>query len=348
LREAFQSQGISFVEWHLGQGGSFDLSAIPPEGVFYSRMSASSHTRGHRFAAEHTHTVLEWLELHRRRVINGSRALSLEISKIRQYRALEQLGIKTPRTVVVSANLEDGKERYVNTITTAAKKNYIDTPFLTKHNRSGRGLGVRLFKEHQYLKNYLESFQYEIPVDGIMLLQEYIHSPDFSVVRCEFIGGKFIYAVRINTSDGFENCPADFCSVIQNFKSKFEIIKDFDHPIIGQYERFLKENQIGIAGIEFVVDREGNLFTFDVNTNTNYNFAAEKVAYGEMIGMVEIAKYLNQELQKEVGSPIPQDPQLTTQCSKHKEEGPNFPQRILYEIGSALSGFAAKVGFNSG
>jgi len=41
LREAFQSQGISFVEWHLGQGGSFDLSAIPPEGVFYSRMSAS-------------------------------------------------------------------------------------------------------------------------------------------------------------------------------------------------------------------------------------------------------------------------------------------------------------------
>jgi len=34
LREAFQSQGISFVEWHLGQGGSFDLSAIPPEGVF--------------------------------------------------------------------------------------------------------------------------------------------------------------------------------------------------------------------------------------------------------------------------------------------------------------------------
>jgi glutathione synthase/RimK-type ligase-like ATP-grasp enzyme len=65
-------------------------------------------SRGHRYAAEHTHTVLEWLELHGRRVINGSRALSLEISKIRQYRALEQVGIKTPRTVVVTANPEVG------------------------------------------------------------------------------------------------------------------------------------------------------------------------------------------------------------------------------------------------
>lgn len=45
LREAFNSLGIHFVEWHLGKGGAFDFSSIPPEGVFYSRMSASSHTR---------------------------------------------------------------------------------------------------------------------------------------------------------------------------------------------------------------------------------------------------------------------------------------------------------------
>ena len=45
LRDSFEKQGIHFVEWHLGKGGSFDFNSIPPEGVFYSRMSASSHTR---------------------------------------------------------------------------------------------------------------------------------------------------------------------------------------------------------------------------------------------------------------------------------------------------------------
>jgi len=285
------------------------------------------------------------LELYGRKVVNGSRALSLEISKIRQYRALEKLGIKTPHTVVISGNIQDGKERYGDAIVTAAEKSFKNCSYLTKHNRSGRGLGVRLFKESQYLKNYVESVQYEVPVDGITLLQEYIQSPDNSVVRCEFIGGKFMYAVRINTSEGFENCPADYCSVIQNFKTKFEIIPNFDHPIIAQYEQFLQENQIGIAGIEFVVDMAGNLYTFDVNTNTNYNLAAEKTFYGTMTGMMEIAKYLNKELQEITGTSIP-EPELTTSDFQSVEyhrtdDSTTFPQRVLYSIGSILSGLAA-------
>lgn len=45
LREAFSKLNIELVEWDFGYGGQFDFSAPPPEGVFYSRMSASSHTR---------------------------------------------------------------------------------------------------------------------------------------------------------------------------------------------------------------------------------------------------------------------------------------------------------------
>ena len=36
-----------------------DFSNIPPNGVFYNRMSASSHTRGHRYAPEDTKIVFE-------------------------------------------------------------------------------------------------------------------------------------------------------------------------------------------------------------------------------------------------------------------------------------------------
>ncbi len=98
LKVQLRTLGLPFEEWYLNRG-QLDLSAPPPLGVFYNRMSASSHTRDHRYAAEHTAAVLSWLEGYDRRVINSSRALQLEISKVAQYAALNSHGIRTPRTV---------------------------------------------------------------------------------------------------------------------------------------------------------------------------------------------------------------------------------------------------------
>src|SRR6516225_1237773 len=101
LAQALDQRQLPWTEWFL-DAGTFDLAAPPPPGVFYNRMSASSHTRGHRFSAELTAAVLAWLEGHGRRVVNGSRALDLEISKLRQYAALEAASIRTPDTVLVA------------------------------------------------------------------------------------------------------------------------------------------------------------------------------------------------------------------------------------------------------
>lgn len=57
LRAAFDELGVPFTEWFLDEG-TVDLTVPPPDGVFYNRMSASSHTRGHRYAPEHTAAVL--------------------------------------------------------------------------------------------------------------------------------------------------------------------------------------------------------------------------------------------------------------------------------------------------
>ncbi len=57
LAEAFDRHALPWTEWLLDEG-AFDLSAPPPAGVFYNRMSASSHTRDHRFSAELTAAVL--------------------------------------------------------------------------------------------------------------------------------------------------------------------------------------------------------------------------------------------------------------------------------------------------
>ena len=98
LRAAFAELALPYAEWFIDQG-TLDLAATPPQGVFYNRMSASSHTRDHRYAAELTGGVLAWLERHGRRVINNGRALQLEISKVAQYAALARHGIRVPHTI---------------------------------------------------------------------------------------------------------------------------------------------------------------------------------------------------------------------------------------------------------
>jgi glutathione synthase/RimK-type ligase-like ATP-grasp enzyme len=249
-----------------------DLGAVPPEGIFYNRMSASSHTRGHRFAPEYTGAVLAWLKSHGRTVINGERALQLEVSKVAQYEALKTFGVATPHTVAVV-----GKER----IAAAAER--IRFPVILKHNRAGKGLGVKLVFSRAALDEHIASNGFEESVDGITLVQQYINSPTPFITRVEFVGGRFLYAVRVNTSQGFELCPANACQV-ENVADacptvvsadKFEIIRDFEHALIPQWEAFLAANDIRIAGIEFIVDAEGRSYTYDVNTNTNYNADAE-------------------------------------------------------------------------
>ena len=298
LRAAFAELALPYAEWFLDQG-VVDFSAAPPQGVFYNRMSASSHTRGHRYGPEYTGAVLAWLEAHGRRVVNDARALQLEISKIAQYAALARHDIRVPRTVAAV-----GRAMIVE----AARK--FSGSFITKHNRAGKGLGVHLFHDLGTLRRYVESDAFQDSVDGITLIQEYIRAPELVITRAEFVGGRFLYAVRVDTTLGFELCPADVCDVSGVFcpageaaapTPRFHIVRKFEHPIIERYRRFIAVNGIGIAGIEFIMDRAGELYTYDVNTNTNYNSAAE--AEARIYGMRAIASYLGEELKKLARAP---------------------------------------------
>ena len=73
--------------------GILNIGKEPEKGVYYNRMSASSHTRGHRYAPELTEQVLTWLEnkgTEAVRVINGTSAINLEVSKLKQYILLQK------------------------------------------------------------------------------------------------------------------------------------------------------------------------------------------------------------------------------------------------------------------
>ena len=192
-----------------------------------------------------------------------------------------------------SRNLADGlsvlTEMINNKECIIKSANIFRKPFITKHNRAGKGLGVKLFNNKKELDSYVSGKDFETSIDGITLLQEYIDAKPKIITRVEFVNSKFVYAVEVDASDGFELCPAcpeepedvpetqffgEYCPTIGN---KFRIIKNFkENEIIKKYEKFIQANGIEIAGIEYIKDKEGIIYTYDVNTNTNYNSQAEK------------------------------------------------------------------------
>ncbi|NBB84804.1 MAG: alpha-L-glutamate ligase [Bacteroidetes bacterium] len=281
LRRALKARGVPFEEWFVNEG-HFDVTGEPPEGVFINRMSPSSHTRGHEMSVEHTRHLLAWLDHHGRRIINGPHVFELEISKVRQHAALEQTGIRTPHTRVVIGEAE--------ALRRAADG--FPTPFITKHNRGGKGLGVQLFPSPEAFDEALDQGQINFPPDGVMLLQQYIQPAAPFITRCEFVDGELLYAITSDTSEGFELCPADACRTeagpeADTPASLFARREEVPSALIDTYKTLLQREGIDMAGIEFVEDAAGRTWTYDINTTSNYSPDVEQ-AHG-LDGMGAVA-----------------------------------------------------------
>ena len=309
LREAFDELGVPLVEWVL-EDGSIDLTSVPPQGVFWSRLSASSHTRERAHAKEYSRAVLRWLESHGRRTVNGSSVVEIEVSKVVQYALLRAAGFTVPHTIAVFGTAD---------LKTRARE--LALPFIIKHNRGGKGLGVRKFSTYDEFDLYVDSAEFEEASDGITLLQEFVESADQSITRAEFAGGTFVYAVRVDTSAGsFELCPADACQVdfsalavcavpgsesaadaqaaadegTAPFRERFDI--DATDPLIVKLEAFLAAHGIEVAGVEFIEKADGTPVVYDVNTNTNYNSDVEAIT--KRSARLALARFLGAELEK--------------------------------------------------
>lgn len=291
---AFEARGEAFVDWDLSEG-SIDLSVPPPVGLFYNRMSASAHSRGHRYSPEFAGAVIAWLAAHGRPVINGPGAIALEVNKAAQLARLERAGVPVPRTI---AALGDAK-------VAEAAMQFAPGPVIVKPNRGGKGLGIQLFENAAEAAERARSGTLPGSTDGITLLQAYVATVDGSVTRAEFIGGKLFYAVRIDTGGTFELCPADVCAPEEAAETGgplFTVVDDAVEPELeAAVEAFLRDAGIDIAGVEFARDVWGNPFVYDVNTNTNYNPDAEAAA--GVSAPRALVDYLIRERNRRLASP---------------------------------------------
>lgn len=286
LDAALTEAGVPHQELFLDTG-VVDVTGEPPNGVFFNRLSGTAHTRNHPLAVEHARAVLRWLEAHGRRVVNGSEALEIAMSKAALTAALATFGIRTPRTVAAVG---------VNRLEEAAAS--FEGPFLVKPNRSGKGVGIQKFDTVEELVHAVDSGEFGGgSIDGVYVVQEYIRSPEPFITRCEFIGGEFTYALASRPSGGFNLCPTDVCQVpgaVADDEPRFRIREGFSHPILDTYRRFLRHHRIEVAAIEFITDEQGRPYTYDLNINTNYNSEAEQIA-GKS-NMRVMAHFLGREL----------------------------------------------------
>jgi len=279
LRRALADRGLEWVE-HFVDGGVIDLASLPEDAVYINRMSPSSHTRGHQAGVVYTRELLGWLEATGRRVVNGSRAFTLELSKVQQHASLDAFGIRTPRTIAVVGNA-DPRE--------AARQ--LPAPFITKHNQGGKGLGVQLFEDHESFDAYVEAEMLEPSPDGVLLLQQYIRPAQPFITRVEIVDGRFLYAIRSSTEGGFELCPADACTIGDSMcpvggeaeaqtddgETRFQLRAEITaaDPLVRQYVAFMATHRLDVAGIEFVEDADNTRWTYDINGTSNYNGGVE-------------------------------------------------------------------------
>jgi hypothetical protein len=267
------ARGINYVKLNASSH-SFDPAAAGPDfSLLFNRMSASAHVRGNGQAIFFTQSYLAYLETVDVRVVNGSRAFSLEISKARQLQLFNSLGLRFPKTHVVNC---------ANEILAAALQ--IGFPLLVKPNIGGRGAGIVRVDSMEQLEAAIDKASLNFGIDQTALVQEFIPARNGHITRVETLGGKFLYAIDIFTSGrSFNLCPAEICQVesasafledstggAPNPRLKVEACKA---PLstIDAVEKIAAFGGIDVGGVEYMVDdRDGSIVYYDINALSNF------------------------------------------------------------------------------
>jgi hypothetical protein len=231
-----------------------------------NRMSPSSWLRNSRTSAFATLDFLLYLEDIGVPVINGSQAYGYEISKARQLRLLERLGVAHPRARVINHPAE---------VVEAADG--LAYPVLVKPNIGGSGAGIRSFDDPDALRRAADAGELEFGPDDTALVQEHLTPEGNAIVRVEFLDGRFLYAIRISLMpNSFNLCPADYCElpgVADGVSGRGLPIEGYRPPesVIEEAGRLLSATGADLGGVEYLVDtRTGQPHFYDINALSNF------------------------------------------------------------------------------
>src|SRR5689334_12616676 len=99
LFAALQRRAVNFKSLDLKRG-AFNPHGFPEARLYFNQASPSAYVRGNTRAVPFALSLMRSLELSGARVLNGSRAFALELSKSAQAALLGTLNVPHPRSMV--------------------------------------------------------------------------------------------------------------------------------------------------------------------------------------------------------------------------------------------------------
>lgn len=269
LFAALERRNVDFAAFDLKRA-VFDPDRIPQASLYFNQASPSAYVRGNARAVPLALSLMRSLELGGARVLNGSRAFLLELSKSAQAALMRQLGIVHPRTLAfndVDAALNAWGDRW---------------PALLKPEQGGSGARMYLLHSADELIRLLHDRPDLWLPDNLLLLQEYFDvDPARGIVRMEFLGGELLYAMRVISHGAFNLCPSETCNPVTGEShcalpeaTPVKPVEFHPYPAVPTAavkagKKIMQAGGLDVGGIEYLEADDGRLVFYDVNANSN-------------------------------------------------------------------------------
>ncbi|HEX4136645.1 MAG TPA: hypothetical protein VHY84_18690 [Bryobacteraceae bacterium] len=269
LFAALERRGVRFGKYDLKRG-AFDPSDVPDAPLYFNQASPSAYVRGNTRAVPFAFALMRSLELGGARVLNGSRAFSLELSKSAQAALMHRLGVAHPISLAF------------NDVETAIAKWGGRWPALIKPEQGGSGARMFLLNSADELRRLLRDQPELWLPDNLLLLQEYFPvDPAQGIVRMEFLGGNLLYAMRVISHGAFNLCPSEVCNPESGDGQcavpetpvvapvEFFPYAEVPAAAVETGERLMEAGGLDVGGIEYLEAADGRLIFYDINANSN-------------------------------------------------------------------------------
>jgi len=270
LWSALERRGVRYAALDLKRA-TFDPDAVPEAPLYFNQASPSAYVRGNTRAVPFALSLMRSLEVGGARVLNGSRAFLLELSKSAQCALLQKLGIAHPRSLAF------------NDVEKALVQWDAGWPALLKPEQGGSGARMFLLQSADELRRLLRDQPSLWLPDNLLLLQEYFPvDATRGIVRMEFLGGKLLYAMRVVSHGAFNLCPSEACNPDGGGESHCEIpekgpvkpveffpFAEVPAEAVEMGEQIMANGGLDVGGIEYLEAADGRRIFYDVNANSN-------------------------------------------------------------------------------
>jgi len=261
LFAALDRVGVQYEAIRLSDHCFDPSSSEIPAPVVLSRVAMSGFVREAEHGIYYAQALLAHWEAQGARVLNGARALAIDCSKARQFSLIAGLGLATPATRIVHRAQD-----------LPAATQGMTWPLLVKPNVGGSGAEIRRYADLAELERSTADGTAPRSVDQVLLVQDYVPARDGTILRIETLGGRFLYAIEVETGgDIFDLCPADAC-LAQPGRTAVEMKAVTPDPaLVEAAERIADAAGLDVGGIEVMIDdRDGTPSFYDINALSNF------------------------------------------------------------------------------